>query len=1325
MWSADGQPSLGRTTAQKAAALLNAQAAMFARPNGKGNPRLDMIKRANSLSNGKPDARKTAEVTRSSGEAERKIPDAKSEELSLSQATVFAQVSTAKCHSKPKSKVAKEVQATPVASPQRTAAVAPTPAAKSPRKPKRKLYRVAKELHALADSPRLGQYSETLRAIANEYDARVQSDPEFKGDNGSTNGLANQVRQCLGQIIFDLFPKDREMMKRVDGVLTRINEVIVVESGIFPITIPAVLLNEDNDTSFVRDLIAEVRSAKRGPIGINPDLHPKAKGKKLKMSNPHSGANQTKNGKAKKKTKAKAKVMLKGKAISKTEGKREAPSNRAKDLKMAKAKAAAEKKTELVTAKNVSMDGDVISLDSHTQRMLCWLLSQMQLSDVAHAAPLPTCAAWKGKIANSMQGLLVNYLRKLVEYVRNSMGSTSSDLAVSFTANAMDMLRDQKFSDLKDAVESTFLSYSPPNHPADKGASVAEHKEAVYSILAQFVLDSRRTAHWKLPPSIIRNTEPYLQGEWQKEAYEAKPYVTIDEYEPTGGSDDEAVVHEKLKSSKRGGCDGSMCTASGSTKIEKVDAGRIVTTHPCLARHTECDGTCACHTSLEASKQCHNRSIGKGEELVHGKDILEQDVWGMDCYTRRNIEDAIFESGKLVFEAAAAADSGAGQGVSPTKRTDAGTQVMEKVIRFVDRKLIPAIQAQGKNQWDIREALSELILGANRSIGRMAFGQEIEACKFLQARVNEVGLNYFRIHPKGRGVVCKRKEGIAPGTLVSRYIGETYLPYRWFELQDAIKTMGAEELNDFYNIIMERPRDDVDGYDILFVDAAHKGAIASRMSHSCDPNCEAVVVTAKGKLAIALYTSKPVFYGEELTFDYACITESKKEFQNAICLCGTNRCRGSYLSFADGRGYQQIIYRHHSILHRNALILRAGTEELTKEDYAKLKKYSFGMSLLGQEAIPPSERGPKPKQANSDVPRWLVKWVCLVLEFIEVEEKLLPSALIEERKGDVKAPPLSEQDARLEAIGVREQRIQNLAISISKLKHVLGQPNQCSKPPLRFISEKESIEFLWTDPNSVLQRFKRQLIPKGVLTKTKKSEDVSRHEAELLTLFNSLETIKPTSVKEVQGYFMQMSETFRNWDDQGNRRKLTAPADLMRMYAHTEHYFVNERYSGFHSSSVVKKKHLIYNSMYDNISFRKYFKKDMKDDDVIPYPGKHYGAQFVWGQLLFWYKQTINKPDASLSADQRGSIALPDVESFFNKAAKYVSSERKPLIERLSARPDMLWGTGSIWTFKTRNVFGSPWLDAAFRAGHGRITPEDTKIKEIFSDCCPALPHRI
>ena len=113
---------------------------------------------------------------------------------------------------------------------------------------------------------------------------------------------------------------------------------------------------------------------------------------------------------------------------------------------------------------------------------------------------------------------------------------------------------------------------------------------------------------------------------------------------------------------------------------------------------------------------------------------------------------------------------------------------------------------------------------------------------------------HFRLHPKGVGVVCIRPEGIEAGTYVQDYLGELYAPWRWYERQDAIKKREpGRDLPDFFNITLERPAADAAGYDVLFVEAAHRCTFASRLSHSCAPNCHTVVVSVGGKLTIAQY----------------------------------------------------------------------------------------------------------------------------------------------------------------------------------------------------------------------------------------------------------------------------------------------------------------------------------------------------------------------------------------------------------------------------------------------------------------------------------------
>ena len=110
------------------------------------------------------------------------------------------------------------------------------------------------------------------------------------------------------------------------------------------------------------------------------------------------------------------------------------------------------------------------------------------------------------------------------------------------------------------------------------------------------------------------------------------------------------------------------------------------------------------------------------------------------------------------------------------------------------------------------------------------------------------------------------------------YYGEVYEPWKWFEKQDYIKmVMKKKSLPDFYNIMLERHKDDPEGYDVLFVDPILIGNYSSRLSHSCDPNCATITTVVDGKYVIAMFATRDIRFGEELTFDYCSVTENRFE----------------------------------------------------------------------------------------------------------------------------------------------------------------------------------------------------------------------------------------------------------------------------------------------------------------------------------------------------------------------------------------------------------------------------------------------------------------
>jgi hypothetical protein len=83
------------------------------------------------------------------------------------------------------------------------------------------------------------------------------------------------------------------------------------------------------------------------------------------------------------------------------------------------------------------------------------------------------------------------------------------------------------------------------------------------------------------------------------------------------------------------------------------------------------------------------------------------------------------------------------------------------------------------------------------------------------------------------------------------------------------------------------------------VDAAVGGNDARFINHSCDPNCEAVIVNNR----IYIEATRDIAPGEELSYDYAYERDAESgddEEKLYVCHCGAKNCRGTILAPADG-----------------------------------------------------------------------------------------------------------------------------------------------------------------------------------------------------------------------------------------------------------------------------------------------------------------------------------------------------------------------------------------------------------------------------------------
>ena len=78
----------------------------------------------------------------------------------------------------------------------------------------------------------------------------------------------------------------------------------------------------------------------------------------------------------------------------------------------------------------------------------------------------------------------------------------------------------------------------------------------------------------------------------------------------------------------------AVLTVCQQDVTRRLEADAFQTECTCLASNMECAASCGCSKAA-----CANRAISRCSALKMGKDIVESDVWGLDCYTRRNILD--------------------------------------------------------------------------------------------------------------------------------------------------------------------------------------------------------------------------------------------------------------------------------------------------------------------------------------------------------------------------------------------------------------------------------------------------------------------------------------------------------------------------------------------------------------------------------------------------------------------------------------------------------------------------------------------------------------
>ena len=366
---------------------------------------------------------------------------------------------------------------------------------------------------------------------------------------------------------------------------------------------------------------------------------------------------------------------------------------------------------------------------------------------------------------------------------------------------------------------------------------------------------------------------PAMTGKWRQEPFPPRDYVPLTTYRVTENvTAEEATEVQSLLLTRLDGFLGPAysyddCGLTEAWMVSFRDRSFVAPSSDDVIR-TQIESLMDIMLGQVQDRVCNELGVLRKTPLSLGTKIIEAPVWGIDSSTRRMVEMAIEDNCRFDLR-------------SETKKR----AVRKSIEQFIEKKLLPTINAQKPEQaHQMQPALNSIIAHCECQMW-------VEYAEATLKGIHRYGSDYFRVHPKGTGVICVSPEGIPAHVFVTEYLGELYPPYRWCEKLDVIiqaqkKFNLKPSLPDFWNILLERPRHDPNGYGLLFVDASQKANLGSTCSHSCDANCTSYVVSREGKLTIALTSNRYIGYGEELTMDYYSVTSSELEWRAAVCLCG-------------------------------------------------------------------------------------------------------------------------------------------------------------------------------------------------------------------------------------------------------------------------------------------------------------------------------------------------------------------------------------------------------------------------------------------------------
>lgn len=281
--------------------------------------------------------------------------------------------------------------------------------------------------------------------------------------------------------------------------------------------------------------------------------------------------------------------------------------------------------------------------------------------------------------------------------------------------------------------------------------------------------------------------------------------------------------------------------------------------------------------------------------------------------------------------------------------------------------------------------------------------------------------------------------------------------------------------------------------------------------------------------------------------------------------------------------------------------------------------------------------------------------------------------------------------------GLKDSRLQNMCITVSKVNHILSLMKKTNEPPLVKLSIKDKVLYYFgNQPSSI----KVSLLSSLVILVNKANSDFNSIVIEIIELLNDsylkkeIYNIEKNERREITSLQENKSSTtsssFNNSNNSKSINEESVQTELTKK--HFEEILIlivfklrqvakllyklskfecSYNFAAFEQLSVVLS--LIINTKFYfkpnpnyptpddsvEISILKRDiclsgfvneKKDFTEEElnqVVVSGKKKYDKLHIWGQMIGWYKQTVNKPDASLASDRRGTLVYPDIDSFF------------------------------------------------------------------------------